>query len=77
MNRELVEMPVQTELPKPAPGRLAQRLAQCAFLLDIDGTLLDLAPTPREVWVPPGLGETLDSCFREGPARSRSSAADR
>jgi trehalose 6-phosphate phosphatase len=40
-------------------SELAQRLGDCAFLLDIDGTLLDLAPTPREVWVPPGLGETL------------------
>jgi trehalose 6-phosphate phosphatase len=39
---------------------LARRLDQCAFLLDIDGTLLDLAPTPREVWVPPGLAKTLD-----------------
>jgi trehalose 6-phosphate phosphatase len=29
-------------------------------LLDIDGTLLDLAPTPREVWVPPGLSKTLN-----------------
>jgi trehalose 6-phosphate phosphatase len=29
------------------------------LLLDIDGTLLDLAPTPREVWVPPGLEQTL------------------
>jgi trehalose 6-phosphate phosphatase len=38
---------------------LALRLGECAILLDIDGTLLDLAPTPREVWVPPGLGETL------------------
>ena len=36
-------------------------LAACAvvILLDIDGTLLDLAPTPREVWVPPDLAETL------------------
>jgi trehalose 6-phosphate phosphatase len=50
--------------PKLAASELAQRLAECAFLLDIDGTLLDLAPTPREVWVPPGLGETL-SCLRE------------
>ncbi len=40
-------------------GELAQRLGECAILLDIDGTLLDLAPTPREVWVPPGLAETL------------------
>jgi trehalose 6-phosphate phosphatase len=34
-------------------------LGEYAILLDIDGTLLDLAPTPREVWVPPGLAETL------------------
>ena len=32
---------------------------ECALLLDIDGTLLDLAPTPREVWVPPDLVRTL------------------
>jgi trehalose 6-phosphate phosphatase len=34
-------------------------LDELALLLDIDGTLLDLAPTPREVWVPPGLADTL------------------
>jgi trehalose 6-phosphate phosphatase len=34
-------------------------LEDCAFLLDIDGTLLDLAPTPGEVVVPPGLAEAL------------------
>ena len=34
--------------------------ARSAILLDIDGTLLDLAPTPREVWVPPGLAKTLN-----------------
>ena len=44
---------------KLVAGELAQRLGECAILLDIDGTLLDLAPTPREVWVPPGLAETL------------------
>jgi trehalose 6-phosphate phosphatase len=38
---------------------LATHLNDYAFLLDIDGTLLDLAPTPREVWVPPGLAITL------------------
>lgn len=68
MNRSLkpVEGYVQEDLrqtewnrPKLATSELAQRLPECAFLLDIDGTLLDLAPTPREVWVPPGLGETL------------------
>ena len=40
-------------------GRSARRLRECTVLLDIDGTLLDLAPTPREVWVPPGLAKTL------------------
>lgn len=68
MNKDLrrVEGDVQEDLrqtgggrPKPAASELARRLGECAFLLDIDGTLLDLAPTPREVWVPPGLGETL------------------
>jgi trehalose 6-phosphate phosphatase len=39
--------------------KLAKCLADCAMLLDIDGTLLDLARTPREVWVPPGLAATL------------------
>ena len=46
---------------KLAASELAQRLSEYALLLDIDGTLLDLAPTPREVWVPPGLAETLNS----------------
>jgi trehalose 6-phosphate phosphatase len=39
--------------PNLIVGELAQHLGECAILLDIDGTLLDLAPTPREVWVPP------------------------
>src|ERR1700732_568261 len=43
-----------------AASELARRLDGCAILLDIDGTLLDLAPTPREVWVPPGLTKTLN-----------------
>ena len=67
MNRGLVEQDLteeDTSQSANAPakleaGELAQRLGECAILLDIDGTLLDLAPTPREVWVPPGLAETL------------------
>ena len=54
--------PVQQDTPQPKikpSGIAARRLSECAFLLDIDGTLLDLAPTPREVWVPPGLADTL------------------
>jgi trehalose 6-phosphate phosphatase len=34
-------------------------LSRLAILLDIDGTLLDIAPTPREVVVPHGLPHTL------------------
>jgi trehalose 6-phosphate phosphatase len=44
----------------PVPRSLVPHLSETALLLDIDGTLLDLAPTPREVWVPPGLAKTLD-----------------
>ncbi len=66
VDQELAEGPVQEDTPQPgrassklAASELAQRLSEYAILLDIDGTLLDLAPTPREVWVPPGLAETL------------------
>jgi trehalose 6-phosphate phosphatase len=44
----------------PVPAALVPHLGESAFLLDIDGTLLDLRPTPREVWVPPGLCKTLN-----------------
>jgi trehalose 6-phosphate phosphatase len=67
MKQDLAEAPLQQDIPssgaaspKLAPGELAQRLDRSAVLLDIDGTLLDLAPTPREVWVPPGLTATLN-----------------
>ena len=56
MNQDTVEAPLQQDTPSPdaAPSKLtsselAHRLDHCAVLLDIDGTLLDLAPTPREV----------------------------
>lgn len=55
----------QAALPTPpVPRSLLPSLERCAFLLDIDGTLLDLAPTPREVWVPEGLAETLTGLLR-------------
>jgi trehalose 6-phosphate phosphatase len=38
---------------------LTSDLRQCAILLDIDGTILDIAPAPQEVWVPPTLRHTL------------------
>ena len=65
---DVAEMPLHKDVASaaeasptnvPAPGELAH-WDQCAILLDIDGTLLDLAPTPREVWVPPGLAKTLN-----------------
>jgi trehalose 6-phosphate phosphatase len=68
MKQDLAELPLQDDIPSPertsrtagpAARELARRLDESAILLDIDGTLLDLAPTPREVWVPPGLSKTL------------------
>jgi trehalose 6-phosphate phosphatase len=69
VDRDRAEVPLREDIPRAgqalpnlvsAAGELAQRLDDCAILLDIDGTLLDLAPTPREVWVPPGLSKTLN-----------------
>lgn len=36
-------------------------LDEVAILLDVDGTIIDIAPTPREVWVPPVLCLTLST----------------
>jgi trehalose 6-phosphate phosphatase len=69
MNEDVAEVALRDDFPSPqqpppdlvpAASELAPRLGECAILLDIDGTLLDLAPTPREVWVPPGLSTTLN-----------------
>jgi trehalose 6-phosphate phosphatase len=66
MKQNLAEASLRQDLPspgkpwlEPSPRELAPQLAGMAILLDIDGTLLDLAATPREVWVPPGLTDTL------------------
>ena len=42
-----------------AETSLIPDLRKCAILLDIDGTILDLAPSPQQVWVPTGLRQTL------------------
>src|SRR3954462_9773378 len=65
MTQDTIDMPLpqdDEELPDavPVPGALVPHLSECALLLDIDGTLLDFAPTPREVWVPPGLAKTMN-----------------
>src|ERR1700721_2928135 len=69
MNQDLAEMPLQedrspedrqTPNAVPVPRAMVPHPSETAILLDIDGTLLDLAPTPREVWVPPGLSKTLN-----------------
>jgi trehalose 6-phosphate phosphatase len=68
VDRELAEMPLDNMAPEeeetpdsvPVPGSLVPQLSETAVLLDVDGTLLDLMPTPREVWVPPGLAKTLN-----------------
>ena len=61
------EYPPEDEAPPeavPVPSSLVPHLNETAVLLDIDGTLLDFAPTPREVWVPPGLAKTLNHLVR-------------
>ena len=72
MDQELAEVPLDDIAPEeeealetvPVPSSLVPHLSETAVLLDIDGTLLDLMPTPREVWVPPGLAKTLSRLYR-------------
>jgi trehalose 6-phosphate phosphatase len=72
MDQELAVMPLEDVAPEeeetldsvPVPSSLVPHLSETAVLLDIDGTLLDLMPTPREVWVPPGLIKTLNRLYQ-------------
>ena len=41
------------------PTSFLPDLRKCAILLDIDGTILDFAPSPRQVRVPVELRQTL------------------
>ena len=78
MKQNLAKMPKRDEMQQdrspddeampdsvPVPASLVPHLSETAILLDIDGTLLDLMPTPREVWVPPGLRETLNGLLKK------------
>src|ERR1700761_4144210 len=71
MKQSLAKMPRDNEIQDnqspetvPVPASLVPHLSETAVLLDIDGTLLDFAPTPREVWVPPGLSNTLNGLLQ-------------
>jgi trehalose 6-phosphate phosphatase len=86
MTQDLAEMALEDDIADdnetapetvPVPRALVPHLSKTAILLDIDGTLLDLMPTPREVWVPPGLVKTLSAWSKEPMARWRWSAAVR
>lgn len=46
-----------------SPHSVLPPFDRCAFLLDIDGTLLDLAPAPDQVVVPKGLRSSLRALF--------------
>ena len=73
MKQDLAEVPLQEDISSeeeaspdavPVPRSLVPHLSETAILLDIDGTLVDLAPTPREVWVAPGLAKTLNRLLK-------------
>ncbi|HEX7727142.1 MAG TPA: trehalose-phosphatase [Rhizomicrobium sp.] len=60
MNQDVMQTVPNTIVPLSAmPDIRMPPLGTCALLLDIDGTLLDLAPSPHEVRVPPKLAKTL------------------
>lgn len=48
----------------PVPGALVPHLDKCALLFDIDGTLIDLAPTPDGIDVPADLLVHLQELWR-------------
>jgi trehalose 6-phosphate phosphatase len=59
MTQNLAEAMTNDNATPDSSGALMPDLGECALLLDIDGTLLDMAPTPREVWVPPELATAM------------------
>lgn len=61
MKQVLEEVLTRDADPEPGPPAFVPLLEECAFLLDIDGTLLELAPTPSEVEVPAGLERVLST----------------
>jgi trehalose 6-phosphate phosphatase len=61
-----IEIERQEQLKKgavPVPGAILPHLDKCALLFDIDGTLIDLAPTPDGIVVPPDLVANLQELW--------------
>src|SRR5438094_2116551 len=85
MNQDFAEMPLEDDIARedeavpetvPVPSSLVPHLSETAILLDVDGTLLDLMPTPREVWVPPGISRPLKGLIqRTNGALARASGS--
>lgn len=48
----------------PVPGAILPHLDKCALLFDVDGTLIDLAPTPDGIHIPPDLPPRLRELWR-------------
>jgi trehalose 6-phosphate phosphatase len=70
MTEAALRDPTSTERDTATESELAARaelpgLRELAILLDIDGTLIDLAPTPRAIIVPEGLLATLNGLLQE------------
>ncbi len=59
MQRQLKIPDRFTDTMAVVPTPPASDLRRCAILLDIDGTILDFAPSPRQVAVPADLRQTL------------------
>ena len=57
--------PIQFVTHAAQQGLVLPPMKRCAFLLDIDGTLLDLAPAPDQVVVPKGLRTALQALFEQ------------
>ena len=60
--------PVNGSKPADTPSRPPYPLSvldNVAIMLDVDGTLLDIAPRPQEVFVPKNLRETLQRLRRQ------------
>lgn len=58
---EIDELEQRKKGAVPVPGAIIPHLDKCALLFDIDGTLIDLAPTPDGIHVPPDLPGRLQA----------------